>query len=85
MEMEPGEDPELHKIEEQYKEAKKLLISASNEMDYMLRREMHLRQTSDSTQSRVELFGTLSILVLVAVSFYQVIYLRWFFQSKKLL
>jgi hypothetical protein len=40
---------------------------------------------AETTNSRIQWFSIFSIFILVAVSFWQITYLRSFFRSKKLL
>lgn len=56
-----GPQDEMAFMEKQYRRAKKLIAGVSNEMDYMLRREMRMRQTSESTNGRVEWFSFASV------------------------
>ena len=51
----------------------------------MQKREARMKQTSESTASRIRFFAYVSILVLLLLSFWQTVYLKSFFRSKKLL
>ena len=44
-----------------------------------------MRETSESTGGRIKMFGYVSISVLLLLSFWQTVYLKSFFRSKKLL
>ena len=55
------------------------------EIDFARRQEVLLRTAGETTSSRIEWFGYLSIIVLIVVSLWQILYLRNFFASKKLL
>ena len=61
------------------------LNEIGKELDFARRQEALLRTTGETTSSRIEWLGFLSIIVLTVVSFWQVLYLRYFFASKKLL
>ncbi|GMH97568.1 hypothetical protein TrST_g6737 [Triparma strigata] len=74
-------DPVLDMLEE----ASKISSNIIKEMDYMHRREIRMHQTSESTNSRITAFAALSILTLMGVCFFQVVYLRGYFKRKKLL
>jgi hypothetical protein len=54
-------------------------------MDAALNREERLREGAESGRDRVELFGVVSMGVLFVTALWQVVYLRSFFRSKKLL
>ena len=57
----------------------------TREFNYMQKREARMKQTSESTASRIRFFAYVSILVLLLLSFWQTVYLKSFFRSKKLL
>jgi len=57
----------------------------ANEMDLSLKREELERATEEEEEERTALFGSISIATLLALSCWQIIYLRRFFRSKKLL
>ncbi|KAE9982107.1 hypothetical protein EG328_011211 [Venturia inaequalis] len=69
---------ELRKVEEQVAE-----IVA--EMDYLRTREQKLRDTNESTNTRVKWFATGTMFLLVVLGAWQVIYLRTYFRSKHLI
>lgn len=56
-----------------------------SELDYLKAREMRMRDTNESTNDRVKFFSMLSIATLIACGAWQVLYLRKFFQTKKLI
>ncbi|KAJ3042446.1 vesicle coat component [Rhizophlyctis rosea] len=53
------------------------------DLEFMKRREEEMRDTNEAANSRVALFGTLSIIALIGVTGWQVMYLKKFFQAKK--
>ncbi|KAI9227092.1 MAG: endoplasmic reticulum vesicle protein 25 [Piptocephalis tieghemiana] len=55
------------------------------ELEFLQRRERKFRDTNESTNERVQFFSFISTFTLVALGVWQVIYLRKFFQSKKLI
>ncbi|XP_002128822.1 transmembrane emp24 domain-containing protein 10-like [Ciona intestinalis] len=52
---------------------------------YMKKREEEMRNTNESTNSRVLYFSMFSMLCLIGLATWQVLYLRKFFKSKKLI
>jgi len=66
-------------------QAEEAIADISNEVDYARRQEIELRTSGEVTSDRIQWFGILSIFVLLSVSMWQVIYLRHFFTTKKLL
>eukprot|EP01033_Poteriospumella_lacustris_P008837 gene8837-6364_t len=74
----PSLQSELQSIERKIKEI-------SLEIDHAKRQETFLNEANETTNSRLQWFSLLSIVVLLGTSAWQVIYLRRFFASKKLL
>ena len=72
-------------VEKQLDDSEHMLRDIAAEMDAALRREEHLRGSSEQGRDRVELFGVASMTVLFLTALWQVFYLRRFFRSKKLL
>lgn len=56
-----------------------------NEMQYMKTREESMRATNDSTGTRVLWFSFFSMSILVALGISQIVYLKRYFQSRKLI
>jgi len=71
-------ETELRRIEEMVQE-----IVA--EMDYLRTREQKLRDTNESTNTRVKWFAFGTMGMLVALGAWQVVYLRAYFRSKHLI
>lgn len=65
--------------------AEEAITDISNEIDYAKRQEIELRSDSERSSDRIQWFGILSIFVLLTISCWQVLYLRHFFTTKKLL
>mmetsp|Transcript_23255 Transcript_23255/g.25497 ORF Transcript_23255/g.25497 Transcript_23255/m.25497 type:complete len:209 (-) Transcript_23255:157-783(-) len=57
----------------------------SSEIEHAKRQEAFLNKANETTSSRLEWFSMLSIIVLLGTSVWQILYLRSFFTSKKLL
>ena len=60
-------------------------IDYTNCIDFARRQESLLREAGERTSTRIQWFSILSIAVLLVTSIWQIIYLRRFFTSKKLL
>lgn len=56
-----------------------------NDFAYMRQREQEMRDTNESTYSRVLYFSVFSILCLFGLATWQLFYLRRFFIAKKLI
>jgi hypothetical protein len=56
-----------------------------DEMNYLKEREMMLRDTNESTNTRVMYFGIGTMGMLVALGVWQIVYLRAYFRSKHLI
>jgi len=76
---------ELPQLEVQLKLAEDALNQISNEIDFARRQESLLREAGERTSTRIQWFSILSIAVLLVTSIWQIVYLRRFFTSKKLL
>ena len=68
-----------------FRRAEDKLADISREMEKSRDREAQLRDTNESTSNRIQWFSILSITVLLTISAWQMVYLRSFFRSKKLL
>ncbi|XP_043934149.1 transmembrane emp24 domain-containing protein 10-like [Protopterus annectens] len=55
------------------------------DFEYMKQREQEMRDTNESTSARVLYFSIFSMLCLVCLATWQVLYLRRFFKAKKLI
>ena len=55
------------------------------DFQYMKQREEEMRDTNESTNSRVLYFSIFSMCCLIGLATWQVLYLRKFFKSKKLI
>ncbi|KAI0881694.1 emp24/gp25L/p24 family/GOLD-domain-containing protein, partial [Annulohypoxylon maeteangense] len=70
-------ETELRRIEES-------IADIVREMDYLRAREQKLRDTNESTNTRVKWFGIGTTMLLVALWGWQIMYLRAYFRSKHL-
>lgn len=72
-------------VEKQLDDSEHMLVDIAAEMDHAIEREEGLRVGAESGRDRVELFGVVSMAVLFMTACWQIVYLRSFFRSKKLL
>ncbi|KAI2606362.1 emp24/gp25L/p24 family/GOLD-domain-containing protein [Hypoxylon fragiforme] len=71
-------ETELRRIEES-------IAEIVNEMDYLRAREQKLRDTNESTNTRVKWFGIGTTTLLIILWGWQIMYLRAYFRSKHLI
>ena len=71
-------ETELRRIEEMVQEIVR-------EMDYLRLREQLLRDTNESTNTRVKWFGIGTTTLLIGLWVWQILYLRAYFRSKHLI
>ncbi|KAI9503228.1 vesicle coat component [Coemansia spiralis] len=85
---------DFHKVQQELKlkpmeiELRRLSMSLDDiqdELQYLKQREGTLRDANEKMNSKVKTFSLFSIGVLVVVAVYEVLYLRRFFQQKKLI
>lgn len=62
-----------------------LVSEINREMDYLKLREHKLRDTNESTNTRVKWFGVVTTMILIALWGWQIMYLRAYFRSKHLI
>jgi len=75
----------LKPLEVELRRLEDTVTAIHNDLMYMLEREDIMRKTNDSTASRVLWFSFFSMFVLVSLAFSQILYLKRYFQSKKLI
>lgn len=75
----------LMPVEKELRKMEDTVDEIHREMLYMREREAAMRNTNESTNSRVLWFSFFSIVVLLAMGVWQVMYLKKFFKSKKLI
>lgn len=79
-----GKD-DIPSLEQHLKAAETSLNDISREIEFARQQELSLKEAQDTTSARIEWFGILSMAILLGTSLYQMLYLRSFFASKKLL
>jgi len=82
---EQAKTEKLKPLEVELRRLEDLSDSIVNDFQYMKSREEEMRSTNESTNSRVLYFSFFSMLCLVSLATWQVLYLRKFFKSKKLI
>ncbi|PWN98916.1 hypothetical protein FA09DRAFT_338189 [Tilletiopsis washingtonensis] len=70
----------LSGLETEMRKLEAVATEIVNEMDYLKKREGKMRNTNQSTNSRVENFAWLTLIALLALGSWQVFYLRSFFK-----
>ena len=75
----------LKPLELELKRLEDSIIQIHSEMKFLQQREVQMREINDSTSSRVIWFSVVSMIVLVALNGGQILYLKKYFQSKKLI
>lgn len=68
-----------------FRRAELTVAGVAKELDSVRQREAALRETSETTDNRIQWFSIFSIVILLAVALWQVTFLKSFFRSKKLL
>ncbi|KAK3882714.1 hypothetical protein Pcinc_012920 [Petrolisthes cinctipes] len=80
-----GEAAKLKPLEVELKRLEDLSESIVQDFSYMRQREEEMRDTNESTNSRVLYLSLFSLCCLVGLATWQVLYLRKFFKAKKLI
>ena len=75
----------LKPVETELRRIEELVAEVVTEMDYLRTREQKLRDTNESTNTRVKWFGLGTTFLLVALWGWQILYLRAYFRSKHLI
>ncbi|KAM4625446.1 transmembrane emp24 domain-containing protein 10-like [Polymixia lowei] len=75
----------LKPLEVELRRLEDLSESIVNDFAYMKKREEEMRDTNESTNTRVLYFSVFSMCCLIALATWQVLYLRQFFKAKKLI
>lgn len=82
---ETGKAEKLKPLEIELRRLEDLSESIVNDFSYMKQREEQMRDTNESTNSRVLYFSVFSMCCLFGLATWQVFYLRRYFKSKKLI
>uniref|UniRef100_A0A8C0VD96 Transmembrane p24 trafficking protein 10 n=4 Tax=Passeriformes TaxID=9126 RepID=A0A8C0VD96_CYACU len=75
----------LKPLEVELRRLEDLSESIVNDFAYMKKREEEMRDTNESTNTRVLYFSIFSMCCLIGLATWQVFYLRRFFKAKKLI
>uniref|UniRef100_A0AC34R070 GOLD domain-containing protein n=3 Tax=Panagrolaimus sp. JU765 TaxID=591449 RepID=A0AC34R070_9BILA len=76
---------QLKPLEVELRRLEDLSDSIVNDFAYMRQREEEMRSTNESTNNRVLYLSIFSMLVLLSLALWQVLYLRRYFKAKKLI
>lgn len=79
-----GKD-DILSLESHLKAAEAALSDISKELEFAREQELALKDAQETTTTRIQWFGAASIAILIATSLWQLMFLRQFFASKKLL
>ncbi|XP_028136722.1 transmembrane emp24 domain-containing protein bai [Diabrotica virgifera virgifera] len=80
-----GEAAQLKPIEKELKRLEDLSDAIVQDFAIMRKREEEMRDTNESTNSRVLYFSIFSLCCLMGLATWQVLYLRTYFKAKKLI
>ncbi|XP_068205727.1 transmembrane emp24 domain-containing protein bai [Palaemon carinicauda] len=80
-----GEAAKLKPLEVELQRLEDLSESIVQDFSYMRQREEEMRDTNESTNSRVLYLSLFSLCCLIGLATWQVLYLRKFFKAKKLI
>jgi hypothetical protein len=80
-----GDAAKLKPLEVELKRLEDLSESIVQDFAFMRRREEEMRDTNENTNSRVLYFSIFSMCCLLGLATWQVLYLRKYFKSKKLI
>jgi len=80
-----GDAAKLKPLEVELKRLEDLSESIVQDFNYMRQREEEMRDTNENTNSRVLYFSIFSMCCLLGLATWQVLYLRKYFKSKKLI
>lgn len=75
----------LSKLEVEMRRIEDGVAEILNDLKYLRRREERMRDTNESTNSRVAWLSIFSVVTMVAVGAWQIYYLKRYFQQKKIL
>ncbi|KAK0728573.1 emp24/gp25L/p24 family/GOLD-domain-containing protein [Lasiosphaeria miniovina] len=75
----------LKPVETELRRIEELVAEIVGEMDYLRIREQKLRDTNESTNTRVKWFGFGTTFLLIGLWAWQIMYLRAYFRSKHLI
>ena len=73
-------DEKLKPVETELRRIEEMVAEIVSEMDYLRSREQRLRDTNESTNTRVKWFAFTTMGILVALGVWQIVYLRAYFR-----
>lgn len=75
----------LEPIEAEFYQLEESIHRLSDEMNAFVENEEKLRDTNESTLDRIRLFAVFTVMILILSGMYQVVYLKKFFKTKKII
>lgn len=81
---EPGED-KLSEVEKDLSRIQDLTNAIISDFAYLRKREREMRSTNESTETRLFYQTIISLIILVVLTTWQVLYLRTYFKARKLI
>lgn len=78
-------DDKMTQLEHDLTKLEDLTDSIINDFAYMKKREAEMRDTNESTSKRVFYQSITSVIILIVLATWQILYLRRFFKSRKLI
>ena len=75
----------VEQIERQLDKMREMAMAIKEEMIYMRGREEEMRDTNESTNTRVLWFNIMTLTIIGAMGLWQIYYLKRYFQMKKLI
>ncbi|CAG8534390.1 363_t:CDS:2 [Paraglomus occultum] len=80
-----AKEEKLAPLEAELKKLEQVVAEIVDEMDYLRKREARMRDTNESTNERVKWFSLGTVLVLLSLGGWQIMYLKKFFKQKRLI
>ncbi|KAF9294250.1 endoplasmic reticulum vesicle protein 25 [Linnemannia elongata] len=80
-----AEKEKLKPMELELRKLEDLVKDVIEDMEHLQRREEKMRNTNESTNARVQWFSTMTMVVLIALGAWQIVYLKQFFRKKRLI
>lgn len=84
-ESKPANEDKLAELERSLTKVEDLSNSIISDFAYLKKREQEMRDTNESTNMRLFYQGVTSVIILLVLACWQILYLRTFFKAKKLI
>ncbi|KAF9122897.1 vesicle coat component [Mortierella sp. 14UC] len=80
-----AEKEKLKPMEVELRKLEDMVRDVIENMEHLQQREEKMRNTNESTNARVQWFSTMTMVVLIALGAWQIVYLKQFFRKKRLI